>query len=116
MVDATGRRTCPSDPPPSSTLPSTLGESRSQHALSATLPPARQAPESAATPKTSDSRAAPLPPSSTLPSTLGESRSQHALSATLPPARQAPESAATPKTSDSRAAPLPSSSTPQTRN
>src|SRR6266404_811990 len=64
--DATDPQTCPSDRQPSSILPSILRESRSQHALSATLPPPPQDSESAATPKTSGSHAAPLPSSSIL--------------------------------------------------
>src|SRR5437660_12812160 len=64
--DATDPRTCPSDPPPSSILPSIVRENRSQHALSAIAPPEPQDSESAATPKTSGSHAAPLPSSSIL--------------------------------------------------
>src|SRR6202158_3684439 len=92
-MDATGRRTCRSDRPPPSTLLSTLlRDCRFQHALSATLPPAPQDSESAATPQTSGSRGAPLSSYSTLQtrsliraSTATSRRLAHALQAdTLP--------------------------------
>src|SRR5258708_25893983 len=64
--DATGRRTCPSDRPPSSTLLSTLlRDCRFQHALSPTLPPAPHDSGSAAAPTTSGSQLAPHPSSPT---------------------------------------------------
>src|SRR6202521_3364014 len=104
-VDATGRRTYPSDRQPSSKLLSTLVERRAS-------PPVPLCPLHGREPARSLSKGRP----SLHQPRLRDSRSQHALSATLPPAPQASESAATPKMSGSHAAPLPSSSPLQTRN
>src|SRR6267143_3993144 len=67
-VDANDPRTCPSDRPPFSILPSIVRESRSQHALSAIPPPPPQDSASAATPQMYCFHGSP-PPHSTTPQT-----------------------------------------------